>query len=92
MLSVALPSFSSSSPPAPDSAGGAPWPSATGLLAAGDLLSAPPGGHRRGQHRGQGEGSRHLQQAASAAATDGRRPAHAAGKTTGTSALTAPRP
>lgn len=63
------------------SAGGPPWSSAAGLLPAGDLLSAPPGGHRGGQHRGQRESPRHLQQAASAAAAGGVRPERAAGKT-----------
>ena len=55
-------------------------PAAAGVLAAGDLLSAPPGGHGRRQHRGEGEGPRHLQQTASAAATGGGRPERAAGE------------
>lgn len=57
--------------PAADSAGGTVLSAASGLVTAGDLLSAPPGGHWRGQHRGQREGPRHRQQTVSAAATGG---------------------
>lgn len=70
----------------PDAAGRAVRPAAAGLLTAGDLLPAPPGGRGRGQRGGQGKSPRHLQQTASPAATGGRRPARAAG-TTGTSSF-----
>lgn len=55
------------------------WPAGAGLLAAGDLLSAPSRGRRSGQRGGQGEGPRHLQQAASPAAAGGHRPTRTAG-------------
>lgn len=63
------------------SAARAARPPAGGLLAAGHLLSAPPGGPGRGQRGGQGEGSRHRQQTAPPAAAGGGRPERAAGET-----------
>lgn len=67
-------------------AGGAVWPAAASLLPARDLLSAPPGGGRRGQRGSQGEGPRHRQQTASPAATGGRCPGRPA-ETTGATIL-----
>jgi len=81
MLDHALTSGALCRPLPAGTAGGAARPPAGGLLAAGDLLPAPPGGHGRGQPGGQGEGPRHRQQAAPPAAPGVRRPERDAGET-----------